>query len=199
MRRYDFGFVSGEVFMWKVIKKEGKRVKAYEVGTKNDILSELMQKGKICEISPGQFEVFSQEAVNGRGELCRTGDFIKLDGANQPYPNDREYFYTEHKKADGEDLYEQIPKPLDAWVPECGMVEEIRFLINNRGLVLDESNNDKYFTAPLWGTVLSAPHDAVLLFYFIERNSRSEIIDCSFNFIQREEFDQTYLILSKRT
>ena len=40
----------------------------------------------------GTFEVFLQEAKGEPGEIAQTGDFIKLDLSEIPYPNSAEVF-----------------------------------------------------------------------------------------------------------
>ena len=85
-----------------------------------------------------------------------------------------------------------MPKLLKAWSVQEPMCEEIRFLIDNKGLVLAEADEAHYFTAPLWGTVASAAKDSVVIFYSIERDADGKITDAEFNFVVREAFDSTY-------
>jgi threonine dehydrogenase-like Zn-dependent dehydrogenase len=68
----------------------------------------------------------------------------------------------------------------------------LRFLQEHKELVIDPSSTEKRYSAPLWGTVLSAAADALIVFYSITRNSDGTITDADFNFISREEFDRTY-------
>ena len=39
---------------------------------------------------------------------------------------------------------------------------------------------------------MSAARDAVLIFYSITRDEQGDIVDADFNFVAREEFNQTY-------
>lgn len=180
--------------MIKVKKKEGKTVEAYRLGEEHVKLDELMEKKLLVEKKSGIYEVFSQEAVNKEGgEIAHAGYYIKIDSAGYPYPLKSEYFLKEHKRLSG-NKYEQIPKPLDAFVWSEGeeMCEEILYLIQEKALVIDKENEAKFYTAPLWGTMLSARKDAVVVFYQIERDETGKILDIDFNFVERSEFEKTY-------
>lgn len=177
--------------MFKVIKKQGKIVEAYRLGEESEPVRRLIQEGKIVEKDQGIFEVFSQEAVNTSGEIAYPGDYIKVDSSGAPYPVKSDFFLKNHRRLDGI-RYEQIPVPLDAWTSDQEMCEEINYLIKEKGLMIDETSEDKYFTAPLWGTMLSAARDAVIVFYEIKRDNKGLIRDIDFNFVQHEEFEKTY-------
>lgn len=75
------------------------------------------------------------------------------------------------------------------------MCEEIRFLVDNKKLVINEKDEEKYFNVFLWGSNLSAPKDAVIVFYDIEKNMEGDITEIDFNFVKREEFIKTYDII----
>lgn len=180
--------------MFKVIKKNENRVSAYRLGDKSEMLDKLFMEKKIRKISNNTFEIFSQEAINGRGEIAHIGDYVKIDNAGFPYPNEKTFFSENHYEA-GENEYIQIPHPLDAWTVDEPMCAEIEFLINHKGLIISEDNPDEYFSAPLWGTTLSAPRSSVIIFYSIFRNSESVIIDIDYNFVKRDEFEKTYIVL----
>ena len=77
------------------------------------------------------------------------------------------------------------------------MCPEVLFLIEHKGLVIDETNPNQYFSATLWNTQESAQENAVLVFYSISRDKAGNIIDADFNFVERTEFDRTYKILCK--
>lgn len=179
-----------------VQKKQGKIVTAYQLGTQHPVINKLMQEKKIISLPDGQFEVMSQEAVHGKGEIAQTGDFIKLDADGWPYPNTQTFFQNNHRHLSGAE-YEQIPQPLEAWTADEDLCEEVFFLIKNRGLVLNADDPAHYFTAPLWGTLESAARDAVLVFYSIQRDETGRITDADFNFVARNIFDQDYDILSR--
>ena len=72
--------------MYEVIKNKGKLVKAYQLGSDNAVIKELIQNGKICDLGDGRYEIYSQEAVNGAvgGEKAMAGDWIKLDSTGSP-------------------------------------------------------------------------------------------------------------------
>ena len=180
--------------MINIIKKSGKRVAAYRLGGAHPMLDRLMAEGRLRQQSDGSFEVMSQEAVggaSGKGEIAHAGDYIKIDGMGYPYPNDAQYFRENHRHIE-EDEYEQIPRPMQAWTASEPMCEEIEFLLREKGLVIDLTDEKRYFTAPLWGTTESAAKDAVVVFYSVDRDERGAITDISFNFVCREEFDRTY-------
>lgn len=180
--------------MRKAIKKQGKSVRAYELGTDSRQIQQWIEEGKIKKISEQEYEIFSQEAVNGTGQITYKGDFIKVDTSGMPYPNSREFFLANHKYI-RDDEYEQIPKPVSIWQSQEAVVPEIEFLIKNKGFIIDKNNKEKYYTAPLWGTLLSAAEDAYVVFYVIERNEEGAIIDVDYNFVENAEFHRTYHIL----
>ena len=51
--------------MRRVIKKAGKVVKAYCLGEQSEVEKKLIREGKIIFHDNGEYELFSQEAVNG--------------------------------------------------------------------------------------------------------------------------------------
>ncbi|MBO5784761.1 MAG: hypothetical protein J6R05_01675, partial [Bacteroidaceae bacterium] len=180
--------------MTKVIKNKGKSILAYRLGTPSNVIEQLIREQRIVPLDNGSFEIFSREVVEGgseHGQLARSGDYIKVDSAGFPYPNDAAFFVENHRHISG-DEYEQIPKPLDAWTAEQPMCSEVEYLIREKGLVLNESDSACYFSAPLWGTVEMAAKDAVLVFYSIDRAEDGTIRDADFNFVARDEFDKTY-------
>jgi len=177
--------------MRTAIKNLGKIVSAYCLGAESETELCLIQEGKIKRIDEDTYELFSLEAVNGSGEIAHRGDYFKLSSDGYPYPNTREFFEANHRHIEG-DRYEQPPKPISAWTADDEMCPEIRFLTETKGLVIDPADEQKYFTAPLWGSLLSAAKDAVVLFYSITRDADGTITDADFNFISKNEFDQTY-------
>lgn len=177
--------------MRKAIKNKGKTVSAWRLGENSDMEKRLLQEGKIKIGSDGAYEIFSREAVSGMGERACRGDYIKIDSKGLPYPNNKEFFESNHRHISGE-TYEQIPFPVDVWSFEDGMCEEIQFLIDHKGLKFNTENSSVYFSAPLWGTLLSASKDAAIVFYNIEKDQDGRIRDIDFNFVARDEFEKTY-------
>ena len=180
--------------MFKAMKKVAERVKAYRLGDDGSEIEQLISSGKIIPRDNGFFEIMSQEAVrgnSGKGEVARTGDYVKLDALGYPYPNDAEFFCKNHKWI-AENEYMQIPIPLDAWTVDEPMCEEIEFLICKKALEIHTDSPENYFSAMLWGTKESAARDAVIVFYNITRNESGRIIDASYNFVCRSEFERTY-------
>ncbi|MBQ1685133.1 MAG: hypothetical protein II072_06450 [Clostridia bacterium] len=180
--------------MKTVIKNKGKTVCAYKLGTDDGLLTELIKNGKLIPLENGDYEVMSQEAISGstgKGQLAHTGDYIKIDSSGCPYPNTAEFFEQNHRHIEG-CTYEQIPKPLKAWLFGEPMCEEILFLMQKKGLVIRPDDYDHYFTAPLFGTVESAARSAAIVFYSILRNELGGLLDIEFNFVARDVFDKTY-------
>lgn len=177
--------------MRKAIKNKGRIVKAYRLGDGSAMEKEMIAAGKIRPLPGDRYEIFSLEAVNGSGEIAGAGDYFKVDEYGCPYPNLRDFFTANHRHLEG-DVYEQFPKALDAWTAEDGMCPEIAFLVENKGLVIDEANPGKYFTAPLFGTMESAARDAVVVFYCIRRDEAGNITDADFNFVERDYFANHY-------
>lgn len=178
------------------IKKEGKMVKAYELGRETAVEKKLIEEGKIIKKADGIYEVFSQEAINGQGEMAKKGDFFKLDSSGNPYPNSREFFLENHQIVDEEkNEYIQKAKPVGYYIKEDGMTEEINFLMEKKGLIIDPKSDERYYTAFLWGSNLSAARDAVVLFYNIDRDENGEIIDIDYNFVEKNEFQRVYEIM----
>lgn len=177
--------------MKKAMKKEGQIVTAYQLGVDSPKIRALLAEGKIKNNGKGSYEIFSQEAANGKGEAAQSGDYIKVDSRGFPYPNDKSFFEENHKKV-GENLYEQIPKPLDAWTVQEETCEEIMYLMEKGLLTIHEDNPKRYFNAQIWGSELSAPKDAVLMLYRVDRDKEGSIADIDFNFVERSEFERTY-------
>lgn len=152
---------------------------------------DMIRSGKIILRPDGKYELFSRESINGSGEIASPGDFFKIDSDNFPYPNSRKFFLENHRHIKG-DLYEQKHKLLEAWEIQDGMCPEIEFLMQHKGLTIDETDPNRFFSAPLCGTVISAARDAVIVFYETKRNAQGDITDAAFSFVARKEFERTY-------
>ncbi len=179
--------------MIRVIKRSGRPVNAWRLGDASEMLDTLMEQGKIRQISEDHYEVFSCEAVNGKGEIARRGDYIKIDSNGFPYPNGREFFCANHRPVGG-DRYEQISKPLDAWTISEPMCPEIEYLLQKGKLFIHADDPERFYNAELWGANLSAARDAVIVFYSVEKDSAGEIRNIDFNFVARDEFEKTYAL-----
>ncbi len=177
--------------MRKAKKITGKSIQAWRLGLNSEIEKKLMAQMRLKQVGEGVYEVFSREALSGHGEIAYEGDYIKVDSGGFPYPNSKEFFEANHRCLGGEE-YEQIPAPVDVWFLEDGMCAEIQFLIDRKGLTMHPDTPAVYFSAPLWGTVLSAAKDAAIVFYSIERDTAGTITDADFNFVARDEFEKTY-------
>lgn len=179
--------------MRKAIKKEGKKVIAYEVGKDIEKIEELISLGKVKINEAGKYEVFSKEATSGKGELVVDGDFIKLDTSGDPYPNARDFFLENHNHIEGYE-YEQIPKVVSIWQADEEIVSEIKFLMTHKGLKINKNDEHVYYKAPLWGTVLTAAKNAYIVLYSITKEN-GIITDIDYNFVENSEFHRTYNII----
>lgn len=183
--------------MIKVMKNHGKTVSAYCLGENSEEMLQLIKERKVIPLPDNRFEVKSSETISNKsahGEIAKAGDFIKVDSIGNPYPNCAEWFYQNHRHIAGNE-YEQIPKKLNAWTINEKMCREVEFLIQKKGLVINEKDRLNYFSAPLWGTIETAARDAVVVFYGITYTESGEIVDADFNFVKRTEFDKTYHII----
>lgn len=179
--------------MRKAIKKKGKQIKAYCLGKNKEKINEFEKQGLLKKIDKEHFEVFSHETKNGKGQIAKVGDYIKFDSSGRIYPNDKEYFEKNHKHIKG-DIFEQIPGEVSFWTADEERCPEIDYLIKKKGLMIDINSVDKYFTAPLWGSMLSAGKKDVIVFYSIDKKN-GEITEVDFNFVEKDEFNNTYIIL----
>lgn len=175
-------------------RKKPVIVRAYRLGDESTVVDGLMAEGGIRQRADGSFEVFSQEVKGTFGEHADPGDYIKIDSAGCPYPNSAAYFESRHRHI-AEDFYEQRPQTVDIWMAGDPAGPEIRYLVEHRGLSFHADDPERYFQAPLWGTLLSAAEDAVIVFYRIERSGTGEITDVEFNFVAGDEFARTYELL----
>ncbi len=183
--------------MYCAMKTHNARLYAYRLGDGTDAEKRLIRSGAIRPMPNGRYELFSLEAVNGKGEVARTGDYFKItvvDGAEYPYPNGKDSFESHHRHIEG-DLYEQIGLPFPIWRAGEPICDEMRFLLQSGRLSIDEADNAHYFNALLWNAPLSAAKDAVVVFYDVVRDSNGIIKDASFNFVAKDEFGKAYRIV----
>ncbi len=176
------------------IKKTDKTVKAYCLGENSAMEQALLREGAIRLRPNGLYELFSQEAASGAGELARPGDYFKVDtveGRHYPYPNDQAFFLANHRHIAGDD-YQQRSRPVAIWQADEALCPEVQFLLETGRLVLNPNDPARYFNAHLWGAPLSAARDATLVFYSIERDAAGQITDISFNFVARPQFEENY-------
>ena len=181
------------------VKSKKKIVKAYPLGAGHPMEVLLIEEGAIRRLPNGSYALFSQEAVNGQGQLAQEGDYFKvdtIDGKHYPYPNDREFFLNNHTHLQG-DEYEQVNKPLLIWQSGDELSEEVRWLVDTGRLTLKPQDPVRYFSAFLWGAALSAADDATLVFYSVDRDENGCITDVSFNFVAKQEFEASYSIIEE--
>ena len=171
--------------------KMERKVQAWELGAGSEKEQEMIRRGKIRAHPDGTYELFSQETSEGKGQMAKTGDYFKVDDTGSPYPNRRGWFLENHRHLE-EDWYLQQSKPLKIWRkddPEC---EEIRFLLDRKILFIHPENPQRYFSARLWGTEETAPSDAVIVFFSVERDPEGNITGINFNFVVKDYFEKYY-------
>lgn len=181
------------------VKSKRKIVTAYPLGEGHPMEVLLLEEGAIRRLSDGSYELFSQEAVNGKGQIAQAGDYFKVDtiaGRHYPYPNKREFFLNNHTHISG-DEYEQLNKPLRFWQVGDAFTEEVNWLINSGRLILKPQDSDRFFNAFLWGADLSAASDATLMLFRVDRDEQGTITDIDFNFVARPEFEACYVIVEE--
>jgi hypothetical protein len=70
----------------------------------------------------------------------------------------------------------------------------MEYLLALGRLTLNYEDKDRFFNAFLWGADLSAAQNATIVFYDIIRDAHDTIIDISFNFVAKNEFERDYTI-----
>ena len=75
------------------------------------------------------------------------------------------------------------------------MCPEIAFLVEKKGLIIDETSSDRRYIAELWGTTEVAARDAMIVFYSVFYDEAGNITDCDWNFVERGEYDRTYSVI----
>ncbi len=176
-----------------LVQKAARQVFAYRLGDGSDVERQLLEAGKLKRQPDGSFLVFSQE-TDGQGQMAQIGDYIKVDSAGYPYPNDREYFLNRHVLLEG-DLYLQTSEPLRAWTAEEPLCPEIEFLLARRQLQIQPGEQAHYFSAFLWGAQLYAARNAVVIFDRVQLDAAGAVAQVDFHFIAWDEFEKTYTVL----
>lgn len=185
----------------KAAKKERTIVKAYCLGEKDPVLDELEEKGLIKKDGDDTWRIFSQEATDG--ELAHNGDYIKIDSKSRPYPNSRVFFMENHRRLrENGNEYEQISKGRYVWSLSLGdeLCPEIQFLLEHKGLTINEQDEKQYFRAQLWGDMQTTPKDSVIMLDEVkygepDERGKRKVIDAVFWFVAFDEFQKTYRIL----
>ena len=170
------------------------RVCAWELGAGSDMEKKMLLCGKIAARPDGTYELFSQEATEGKGQIAAAGDFFKVDDRGFPCPNERGFFLKNHQHLEG-DWYLQAARPLKIWRmgdPEC---EELRFLLSRDILSVHPEDRKHCFSAFLWGTMETAPADAVIVFYHVGKTPEGTVSAVDFNFVDAEYFRTHYRII----
>ena len=171
-------------------KKEGRRINAYELGTNSDMELVMMFDGKIVK-EKGIYLLRSTEALSSglRGEKAKMGDFFKVDFKENPYPQERSWFFANHVEIERDkNVWEQIPHPVEAWFVGEPMTDALKFLINKKILIINEQDLCCYFKAYWGGYWLTAPIDTAIIFDNIVRIN-GVVTKVNFNFVIRDEID----------
>lgn len=185
---------SSEIKSLYAIKENTKR-QAWEFGAGSDMEKQLIGTGRLIAHPDGSYEVFTKEATEGKGQMAHIGDFFKVDEIGFPSPCERDWFKKNHKHIEG-NWYLQTAKPLKIWRKGDPETEEYRFLIASGALNVNTEDPSKYFSAFLWGTKETAPENATIVFYSINRDEDEKITSIIFNFVDAEYFRNNYRILS---
>lgn len=170
------------------VKKTNIYVKAFELGAHTELEQKLVNNGQIIKHSD-YYEVYSTETTTS-GEIAKDGDFVKIDKANNPYPNARERFLKHHLHLDGYN-YEQFPVILLSWQYGEDEDDVIRYLLDSGKLIINPNSDDAFYQADLWGTTLRAKKNDIILIYDVKRDGQ-DIINVDFNLIDKDEFEKTY-------
>ena len=170
------------------------RVQAWELGAGTDRERDMIRQKKIVAHPDGTYELFSQEATGEKGQMAKAGDYFKVDDRGFPYPNERAFFLQSHRHLTG-DWYEQLVRPVKFWRKGDPVCEEIRFLMDRGILRVHPEDPKRYFSAFLWGTEETAPEDAVIVFFSVEKDAAGSIAGVEFNFVVSYYFQQNYRVL----
>lgn len=186
--------------MHKVIKKNCKQVRAWQLGAASEMEKSLRTNRRILLHEDGSYELASLESVQGGrgGEKAHAGDWFKVEekaGNFYPYPMTATYFNQNYRHI-VDDEFEVIPKTLDAWFAEEPPCQEIQFLMRTGALAFNESDSENFFIAQMhWGSTLVAPRSSVVIFYEVKRTPAGEIFAADWNLIADFAFERDYLIL----
>ena len=184
---------SGEIKSLYAIKENTKR-QSWEFGMGSDMEKQLILSGKLIAHPDGSYEVFTKEATEGKGQMAHIGDFFKVDEFGFPSPCERDWFKKNHTHIEG-DWYLQTAKPLQIWRKGDPETEEYRFLVESGALNINTEDPRKYFSAFLWGTMETAPDNATIVFYAVNRDEDEGITSIRFNFVDADYFKSNYKIL----
>ena len=172
-------------------KKQTILIEACRLGDGTALERKLLASGKLKDLGGGRYEVFSQEARDGKGELAQAGEYVKLDASGCPYPNSREFFESSAVQV-GDSLYRQISKPVAVWLLGDPACDFITFLLDTGRMQIVPESESQCFRAVLWGAPLSAPRDAAIVAYSVARDAEGQVTDVDFNFVVRDEFERLY-------
>lgn len=179
----------------RVIKKCDTPAVCFRLGENSELEKKLTADKKLKQRDDGSYEVVSRETLpEGPGEKAAAGDAVKLDSGSFPYPVKWENFLRNHECRNGQ--WYQIPQVREAWCADRPKDKTVQDLLNSKKLVIDPTNDERYFSAFLHDTWLYAKKDTVVVFYETEFDLDGNLLRADFNFVAREEFDRSYTVLS---
>ena len=188
----------------KYAKKKPQQVQAWKLGAESAQEQALVRMGVIHGSGRGlaeaEYELFSREAVFGKGERALAGDYFRVEATSDgvyTYPIERNWFTENYRHLHG-DLYETVSRPVAIWQTDDPPDDVVRFLLRTGRLQIERTDLAHYFRATLWGAPLSAARDAVVVFYHVDRDTDGVPVNVDFNFVARDYFETNYLILPPR-
>ena len=183
-----------------VKNRESRLCKAFCLGDGSLLEKSYIKKGMIMPTGSNRYEIFTKETKE-HGEEAMAGDYVKIGCEGEIYPNKREYFLKNHKKVESEpsgELFEQ--KESIVWVAFWEdfevltekLPEELKFLIERKGLKVNTGNEESYYEADIWGTHCYAKKDAALVIHRMERNDEGILTGVGFQFVEKGIFENSY-------
>ena len=176
-----------------ILKKSAQPVTACCLGESSALEKTLEEKKMIIRKPGGFWEVHTRESAGNRGEIAKTGDYVKLDVGAYPYPVKARVFLREHRLE--KDGYWQIPRELEAWTVGEPRTPVLEWLLSTGRLRIVQNDPAHYFQAQMWGTQISAPEDAIVVFSHVSRNASGDILNVDFNFVDHEVFLLSYDVI----
>lgn len=188
----------------KYAKKKPQQVQAWKLGAESTQEQALVRMGVIRRSGRGlveaEYELFSREAVLGKGERAAAGDYFRVEATGDrvyAYPIEQSLFAENYRHLHG-DLYEAVSRPVTIWQADDPPDDVVRFLLQTGRLQINRTDSAHYFRAALCDAPLSAARDAVVVFYSVDRDTDGIPVNVDFNFVARDYFETNYLILPPR-
>lgn len=176
-----------------IIKTEAaRRCEAFELGADTPMEKKLLASGAIRKTEDG-YELFSQEAKDGKGQPARAGDFFKCDhlpSGDFPYPIIREVFLARHQPGEDSTHWIQNAAPVGYWRVGLPIPDEVWWLLDTGRLKIHVESTKRFFRKN--DGITTGEQGGALLVYEVCRNENGGIIDIDFAFITKEMLETTY-------